>query len=172
MRWIPPLLLVIVAVALGLHYRGPSGPRTRARSAPSAEMQAARALTLLDVWSQALVSDILEQQAWRQAVRSGNSAKALDLRRRVQRDLLRVRRFDIEAAQDPVLMGGNRAEAAAVRATATAWSEWASALLDRRASTAEHRGRLADALEAKAIRLHDTAYTVVDRSFRSALRIR
>lgn len=172
MRWIPPLLLVIVAVALGLHHRGPSSSPPPERSGPSAETQAARALTLLDVWSHTLVPDILEQQAWRRAVRNGNAVRALDLHRRMRRDLLRVRRFDADVAQDPVLMGGNRAETAAVRATATAWREWASALLNTGAAAAGYHRRLADALEAKAIRLHDAAYTLVDRSLRSALRIR
>jgi hypothetical protein len=168
-RWVPALVLLIVAVALGLHYRAPSVTSNKRAVVPSAETQAERALTLLDVWSQTLGPDILYQRAWMRAERRGNAATAAVLERRLRRDLLRVRRFAADAAHNPGLIGRNRAEARALRATALAWSEWASILLSPTRTPAGYRLKVAAALEAKAIRLHLAAYAVADRSFNAAI---
>ena len=164
------LLLVVAAIAIGVKDRGRGGARfALTTSVPSTQERAQEGLRLLDVWSQRLVPDVLLEQARAQAVRAGDVAKANRLARQIGRGLLEIERFAPDAVDDPVLRNDNSVEGRAVRAAAAAWDDWASALLWRpRLQYVAWTRRIA-ALQARAIRLQQDAYTAVDALFRTAL---
>ncbi len=134
--------------------------------------RASRALTLLDVWSQLLVSNLLLQQAQAHAQRVGDVASATLLAGRVRRGLRQVEGFEIAAAKDGALGNLNSFDVQALRVAATAWRDWASALLRRPGFLMGEHGRQIAKLEAEAMRLHDAAYAAVDASFRAAVETR
>lgn len=164
------MLLVVAAIVVGLQDRGTGGSRFAVTmSVPSMRERAQEGLRLLDVWSQRLVPDVLLQQARARAVCSGDVAKAARLARQIGRGLLEIERFAPDAVDDPVLRDDNSVEGRAVRATAAAWGDWASALLWRPHFQQVAWTRRIAALQARAIRLQQDAYTAVDALFRTAL---
>jgi hypothetical protein len=166
----PLLLLVGAAIVFGLQDRGPGGSRSAlTTSVPSEQERAQAGLTLLDVWSQRLVPNMLLQQARARAVGAGDVAKAARLAGQIRRGLLEIERFASAAADDPILRDDDSVEGRAVRAAAAAWGEWASALLWRPAFRHVLWTRRVAARRARALRLQQAAYAVVDGLFRTAL---
>jgi hypothetical protein len=168
-RRLTPLLLVIAGLVAGLQPWGQTGPRPRSPLVTPEQTQAERALTLLDVWSQTLVPTVLLQQAGARAHQVGDFAEAARLERQVRTGLMRIERFETEAARDPVLRNGNRHAVRALRASAAAWARWASLLLNPRGAGTPDRVRRTADLEGNAVRLHQAAYVAVDAYFRAAL---
>ena len=168
------LLLVAalaLAVVLGLDGHGRSRPSAVA-AASIRQTEAERVLTLLDVWSQTLVPNIVLQQSRARALQVGNVSEAARLERRVRRGLRRAEGFEAVAAYDPALRNSS-VEVRALRVAAAAWGDWAAALLMRPTSSSRHdQAKHVAELEAKAIRLHQAAYAVVDASLRAALETR
>ena len=169
-KFAPLLLLVGAAIVVGVQDRGPGGSRLAlATSVPSKQERAQEGLTLLDVWSQRLVANILLQQARAQAVGAGDVAKAARLARHIRRGLIEIERFAPDAAEDPILRDDDSVAGRAVRAAAAAWGEWASALLWQPAFPHVVWTRWVAARRARALRLQQAAYTAVDAVFRTAL---
>jgi hypothetical protein len=172
MRRVAPLLLLLMVAAVVFGLQGRDLGRTRSAltpPAPSEQERAEEALTLLDVWSQELVPDILLVQQQTQAVRTGDSNTAARLARRFSRALLRVERFAPGAAADPVLRNDNSIEVQAVRAAAAGWGEWASAVLWHGSMPAVAWVRRIAALRTRAVELQNAAYTAVDAAFSQAM---
>jgi hypothetical protein len=158
MRRLGLVVLLSAAVALELELLGRDHhqPAAAPSPAPAAQTQAEHGLTLLDYWTQELVPSILLQRARADALRDHSLARAGRLERRMRAGLLRVRGFGPAAVH----------EMRAVTETGAAWSEWAAALLRSSA-----RPREVALLEAKAIRLHQAAYAVVDAAVLRAAQI-
>jgi len=165
MRSVSVLFLLIAALALALldtGRRSPSPPRPTPISPEQAEAE--RALTLLDVWSQSLVPSLPIEQARTRAIRSGKSAHAAALERRVRPALLRAEGFLEEIAADPTLRSSDSIDVQALRAAALAWGHWASAVLNEEGSPRNPLARAVMRLEKRAVRLHQSAYAIVDDS--------
>jgi hypothetical protein len=167
MRSVGVLLLLIAGLALavldtGRH--GPGPPRPAPVSPEQAEAE--RALTLLDVWSQSLVPSLPLEHARTRAIRSGALTHASALERRLRPALLRAQGFVEEIAHDPTLRGSESIDVQALRAAAVAWGDWASAALRQTSSPRDLQGPALRRLEQRAVRLHQSAYAIVDDSLR------
>jgi hypothetical protein len=167
------LLVLVVALVVELaHYeRGRSGPSDEGALVSRKEAQAQRALTLLDFWSQGVVSNLLLQRSRAGALEAGGDARAASLERRIRRGLIDIRDFAETAWRDPALRESGSAEVRALRAAGAAWSRYASELLKRPRSLHGRQARRIAALEANAVRLHQAAYDVVDASLRETLNL-
>jgi hypothetical protein len=167
-RRIAFILLLLVALVIELQHfgHGRSNPSSRPVSAePVAQARAEHLLTLLDFWNQELMPYILLQRSRQHALEIGDLANAARLERRLDPGLARVQRLWEDAADDPLLRAHDSVEARALAAARDAWAEWAAAVLRRRPPPA---AKIA-VLEAKAVRLDQTAYTAIDASLVAAV---
>jgi hypothetical protein len=172
-RSVALLLASLAAIGIAVQQFGyGTAPRSTvaARTAPSAaQTQAERSLTLLDVWAQAIVPSMLLEHSRAQAVGAGEEHLAARLARRLRGQLLRAASFEADLAHDPGLRTSDSIDALVLHDAAAAWRAWASALLRLPAGRSRRTWARIAALEARAVRLHQTAYAVVDASFRTAL---
>jgi hypothetical protein len=167
MRSVSVLVLLIAGLALALldtSRQGPGPPRPAPVSPEQAEAE--RALTLLDVWSQSLVPSLPLEHARARAIRSGELNHAGALERRVRPALLRAEGFLEEIADDPTLRSSDSIDVQALRAAAVAWGDWASAALRQTSSPRDLPAPALTRLEERAVRLHQSAYAIVDDSLR------
>jgi hypothetical protein len=167
MRSVSVLVLLIAGLALALldtGRHGPGPPRPAAVSPEQAEAE--RALTLLDVWSQSLVPSLPLEHARARAIRSRRLPHAAALERRLRPALLRAEGFLEDIAQDPTLRASESIDVQALRAAAVAWGDWASAALRPAGSPRELTAPVLRRLEDRAVRLHQSAYAIVDDSLR------
>jgi hypothetical protein len=166
MRSVGVLLLAIAAVALALDAQPRAVRRPRTQAISAADAPAERALTLLDVWSQSLVPSLPLERDRGRAIRSREFARAASLERRMRPTLLRAEGFLSEMAHDPILRSSDSVDVEALRAAAAAWSAWASAVLSQAGSSRDLRALAIRRLEQEAVRLHQSAYAIVDASLR------
>jgi hypothetical protein len=169
MRSVGVLVLLIAGLALALldtGRRGPGPPRPALVSPEQAEAE--RALTLLDVWSQSLVPSLPLEHARALAIRSGRHVHAAALDRRVRPALLRAEGFLEDIARDPTLRSSDSIDVQALRAAAVAWADWAAAALTQTGSPRDLPAPALTRLEQRAVRLHQSAYAIVDGSLRGS----
>jgi hypothetical protein len=167
MRSVSVLVLVIAGLALALLDTGTHGPGPPRPAPVSPEQaEAERALTLLDVWSQSLVPSLPLEHARARAIRSGEIMQAAALERRVRPVLLRAEGFLADIAHDPTLRSSDSIDVQALRAAAVAWGAWASATLRQTGSPRDLPTPGLRRLEERAVRLHQSAYAIVDDSLR------
>jgi hypothetical protein len=150
--------LAIVGIAAG-HFG--YGSSSRSRAAPSAaQTQAELSLRLLDVWAQSVVPSMLLEHS---------RVRAARLTRRLRLRLLRAESFETDLMHDRELNVGDSIDVRALQETASAWHDWASALLRLTGEPSRRSASRIAALEARAVRLHQAAYAVVDASLRAAV---
>jgi hypothetical protein len=151
--------LVVVGIAVQRFGYG-RAPRSHAATDSAAQTEAEHSLTLLDVWAQSVVPSMLIEHSRPRAAR---------LTRRLRIRLRRAESFETDLMHDRELRAGDSIDARALQDAASAWHNWALALLRLTGEPSRRSASRIAALEARAVRLHQTAYAVVDASLRAAV---
>lgn len=127
--------------------------------------------SVLDRWSDELLSNLLLQRDRARASAAGNTAKAGRLERKARPGLRRIQRFGREARAQ-FLQHLDSPEARAVRKAGDAWTRWAYTILTQPpAGDFKKATRIAD-LGAAAVAAHQRAYRALGEPVPPAFRTR